>query len=203
MADTIEQISEKIRDLQRQLEQRLEARRARFDYTIRKGRVIFEREIRKRQRQFRIGLLRYISNPSWPVVLTAPFIYALIIPLVLLDIFVAVYQLTCFPAYGIARVRRADYIAIDRHHLAYLNGLEKLNCVYCGYANGLLAMVSEVASRTEAYWCPIKHARRLTATHQRYPAFADYGDAEHYRARLAELRAEVARLERDAPRDAG
>ena len=30
------------------------------------------------------------------------------------------------------RVRRSRYFVIDRHHLAYLNGIEKLNCVYCG-----------------------------------------------------------------------
>ncbi len=193
MAESIKEISRKIRTLEQELARIYEERRKQFGYRLKNRRVIFEREVRRRQKQFRIGLLKYVSHPDWGVVITAPIIYSLIIPLVLLDIFVTIYQYTCFPAYGIERVRRADYIAIDRHHLAYLNGLEKFNCIYCGYANGLLALVSEVASRTEAYWCPIKHARRLAAAHARYPEFADYGDAERYRMRLAQLRASVSR----------
>ncbi len=198
MADPLNDIVTRIRALQRDLDKQLDAQRERFRYQLRRGRVVFDREIRQRHKKYKVRLWTYIKNPNWPVVLTAPFIYALIIPLVLLDLFVALYQLTCFPAYGIPKVRRRDYIAIDRHYLGYLNGLEKLNCVYCGYANGLLALVAEVASRTEAYWCPIKHARRLRGTHERYLAFADYGDAEHYRDRLQQLRAELARLERES-----
>jgi hypothetical protein len=94
------------------------------------------------------------------VVLTAPVIYAVIVPLVLLDLFVTIYQRVCFPVYGIPKVNRGDYLIFDRHHLAYLNALEKLNCAYCSYANGLIAYVREIAGRTEQYWCPIKHARR-------------------------------------------
>jgi hypothetical protein len=76
---------------------------------------------------------------------------ALVLPLVLVDLFTTLYQRVCFPVYGIGRVRRDDYVIIDRHLLGYLNLLEKLHCVYCGYAR-------EFASRTEQYFCPIKHA---------------------------------------------
>jgi len=125
------------------------------------------------------------------MILTAPAIYALIIPLLLLDFFVAVYQAVCFPVYGIPRVSRRDYLAFDRGHLAYLNAIEKLNCAYCSYANGLLAYVREVASRTEEYWCPIKHARRVLGVHSRYGDFVDYGDADAYRHELERLRAKA------------
>ena len=97
------------------------------------------------------------------------------------------YQAVCFPVYRIEKVRRADYISIDRHHLAYLNGLEKLNCMYCGYGNGLLAYASEIAARTEAYWCPIKHARRMEGTHRHYPEFLEYGDAEGFKRKQTEV----------------
>ena len=76
----------------------------------------------------------------------------------------------------------------DRHRLAYLNGIEKLNCAYCSYANGVVSYVREVAARTEQYWCPIRHARRIPAPHSRYQLFFDYGDAERYRAELSPLR---------------
>ena len=94
----------------------------------------------------------------------------------------------CFPVYGIPRVRRRDYFAFDREQLAFLNAVEKINCAYCAYANGLLAYVREIASRTEEYWCPIKHARRLLGTHPRYAGFVDYGDADAYRHDLESLR---------------
>jgi hypothetical protein len=85
-------------------------------------------------------------------------------------------------------VPRRPYFTVDRHKLAYLNGIEKLNCTFCSYANGLIAYVREVAARTEQYWCPIKHARAIPAPHQRYHAFLDYGDAPGYRKKLPALR---------------
>jgi hypothetical protein len=99
-----------------------------------------------------------------------------------------IYQFICFPIYGIPKVRRKDYIVMDRHRLRYLNSMEHFNCVYCGYVNGLLAYVQEIAGRTEQYWCPIKHAMSLKARHSRYQHFLDYGDAEQYRKRIEEVR---------------
>ncbi len=133
------------------------------------------------------------------MVLTAPFIYSLILPLGLLDAFVTVYQAVCFRVYGIPRVRRGDYLVFDRGHLGYLNAIEKLNCAYCSYANGLIAYVREVASRTEQYWCPIKHARRVISAHDHYFAFMDYGDAEAYHRDLPALRQALREPRPDRP----
>lgn len=93
-------------------------------------------------------------------VLTAPIIYSMIVPVVLLDLWVTVYQACCFRSYGVARVRRSTYIEIDRQHLAYRNWIEKLNCMYCGYVNGVFAYARDIAGRTEQYWCPIRHAKK-------------------------------------------
>jgi hypothetical protein len=101
---------------------------------------------------------------------------------------VSFYQITCFPIYRVARVRRAGYIVFDHQHLAYLNFFEKFHCVYCSYATGLLAYVSEIVSRTEQYFCPIKHARKMLGTHARYARFLDFGDAADYAVRLEEFR---------------
>jgi hypothetical protein len=109
----------------------------------------------------------------------------------------SLYQMVCFPAYGIQKVRRADYFVFDRHHLAYLNALEKLNCAYCSYVNGLIAYVREIAGRTEQYWCPIKHARRVAGAHPLYAGFDDYGDADAYKKRVDELRETVAKTQDD------
>ena len=124
----------------------------------------------------------------------------LIVPFVLLDLFVLVYQAACFPVYGIPKVPRRDFIRMDRHHLAYLNGVQKLNCIYCGYCNGVIAWVREVASRTEAYWCPIKHAARVAGAHARYAEFSEFGDGEGFEAGLARSRRKV--QEKDGPDEA-
>lgn len=131
--------------------------------------------------------------------LTTPFIYSLGLPLVLLDAWVSLYQWICFPVYGIDRVRRSRYFALDRHRLGYLTAVEKANCLYCSYATGVLAYVREVAARTEQYWCPIKHARRVVAPHGRYADFAEYGDAHGYHHSLARMR-QALRQTRTHPR---
>ena len=188
MTPQITELMEKIRFLQGELDVELAKRRAELRVGIEHGRIKFEEELLRRHRELRRKLLPYVFGAKPLVILTAPVIYAGIIPFLVLDLFVTVYQAVCFPIYGIARVRRADYLVFDRHHLAYLNALEKLNCAYCAYANGLIAYTREIAARTEQYWCPIKHARRVIGTHDRYVLFGDFGDAEEYQEQLARLR---------------
>ena len=183
-----ERLSTTRRDIEAEMEEQLAAQRERFRYSLHRGKVRFERDVREFQRRYRIGLLKYIVRARLGYILSAPLIYGLIVPLVFLDATVTLYQHVCFRTYQIPIVRRRDHIIVDRHHLAYLNGIEKLNCIYCGYANGLIAYVREIAGRTEQYWCPIKHARRAADPHHRAEGFVDYGDAEAYREGLLDLR---------------
>jgi hypothetical protein len=157
-------------------------------YQLRNGQVWFSKEIQREHRKLKTSLGRYVLQSRLLAILTAPFIYAVIIPFVLLDLFVSVYQAVCFPVYGIPKARRRDYIAIDRNKLRYLNALEGFNCMYCSYGNGVLAYAVEVAGRTEQHWCPIKHARRVQNTHDRYAHFLPYGDASAYREQIEKVR---------------
>lgn len=91
---------------------------------------------------------------------------------------------------------------LDRRHLAYLNWAEKLNCEYCGYANGVLACATEIAARTKQYWCPIKHALRMKSMHNRHRFSFDYGDAEHYRQQIEAVRRSFEDIEADSAEDA-
>lgn len=195
MTDTVReeitQLAASIRALERQLETALAKRRIELNYEVKDGIVQFEHVVIEKHRLLKARLLKYVFGARPAMILSAPAIYALIIPFLLLDLFVAVYQTVCFPVYGIPRVRRSDYLAFDRGQLAFLNAIEKLNCAYCSYANGVLAYVREVASRTEEYWCPIKHARRVLGVHARYGSFVDYGDGDAYRHDLERLRAEA------------
>jgi hypothetical protein len=193
MTPQIAVLMERIRGLESELDAELAKRRAELRIGLEHGRVAFEAELLRRHRELRQKLLPYLFGADPLVVLTAPVIYAGIIPFLLLDLFVSLFQAVCFPIYGIAKIKRADYLVFDRHHLAYLNALEKLNCAYCSYANGLIAYTREIAARTEQYWCPIKHARRVIGSHTRYPLFDDYGDGENYQAQLAKLRKELAK----------
>jgi hypothetical protein len=148
---------------------------------------------RSRDRDHRVGLWRYVVSGDIATLVTAPLVYSMLVPFVLMDASISVYQAICFRAWGIRRVRRRDYFAIDRHKLAYLNAIERVNCLYCSYANGVIGYVREIAARTEQYWCPIRHARRLSHAHGRYPHFAPYGDGRRYRDRLPLFRASLKR----------
>ena len=130
----------------------------------------------RRHLELRKGLIPYLMSARFWVVVTAPVIYSLIVIFVLLDLSVSIYQAICFRVYDIPQVRRRDYLVFDRKSLAYLNVLEKLNCAYCSYANGVIAYVREVAGRTEQYWCPIKQARRVIGAHARYAEFSEYAN---------------------------
>ena len=181
MTNTSDKIIQAIRELEAEAEQEFAEQRKQFHYTLEKKRVSFEAAIRQQHKHLRTGIARFLRESGPAEVLGAVIVYIQIVPLLLLDVAVSLFQLICFPIYGIAKVPRGDFIVIDRHHLAYLNPIEKLNCAFCGYANGLLAYAREIAGRAEEHWCPIKHARRTKGQHRRYYEFSDYGDGEGYR----------------------
>jgi hypothetical protein len=195
MTPQITALIEQIRLLEGELDAELAIRSAKLRIGLEHGRITFEEKLLRRHRELRQKLLPYLFGANPLVMLVSPVIYAGIVPLLLLDLFVSLFQAVCFPIYGIAKIKRADYFVFDRHHLAYLNALEKLNCAYCSYANGLIAFAREIVARTEQYWCPIKHARRVIGSHARYALFDDYGDGENYLTRLAELRKALAKDE--------
>ncbi len=184
MPNTIDELLARIRSLQDELED--EYRKARDDFDLKRAQLA--EEFLRQQRRYKVGLLGFLGRTRPLVALTAPLIYAGWIPFLLMDLFVTLYQSVCFPIYRIPRVRRTDYLVFDRADLPYLNAIEKFNCFYCSYGNGIAAYTREVAARTEQYWCPIKHARRIQAAHGRYPGFFEYGDAEAFRLGLERLR---------------
>lgn len=188
----------RIREIEEDLRATIEAQKARFKYDVKERRIRFEDAVLRRHRALRTGLVRYLFSTRVPSILAAPVVYGLIVPLVLTDLSVSVFQAICFPVYGIRKVPRGDFVAIDRHHLAYLNPIEKLNCAYCGYANGVLAYARTVAGRSEEHWCPIKHARRTQGEHPAYWNFAGYGDAEDFARKTAQAaaRADAVRARR-------
>jgi hypothetical protein len=188
-------LMEKMRSVEAEIEAELARRREEMRFRFEKRKIVFEREALRLHQAIKTRASRYLVDADPLIVLSAPVIYSLIVPIALVDIWVMAYQAICFPIYKIPKVRRRDYLVFDRHHLAYLNIIEKINCAYCSYCNGAIAFVREVAARTEVYWCPIKHARRVLGPHPHYQGFADFGDAEEFRTRMAQLKDGV-KLER-------
>jgi hypothetical protein len=182
------ELMEKLKGVEAEIETELARRREALRFDVERHRIVFERSIEDLQRAIRVNAAKYLFGANPLIVLTAPVIYSLLIPFVLIDVMVMAYQVICFPIYGIPKVRRGDYLVFDRHHLAYLNVIEKVNCAYCSYCNGVAAFVREVAARTEVYWCPIKHARRVLGPHPHYVGFADFGDAEAYRRKMEQMK---------------
>ena len=174
--------------LQTELDREIEQRRKTLGWRFKDHLVEFEHGVTLEQRRLKKKIGRFLRQTPPSVILTAPVIYSLIVPMMIVDAWVSAYQAICFRAYGIPQVPRRQYILLDRGHLAYLNWIQALNCQFCGYAGGVIAYAREIASRTEQYWCPIKHALRASDPHQRYYQFLEFGDAEGYRDRLDAFR---------------
>ncbi len=191
MNSRLNEILEEIRELEKRVQAEMRLREEELKYRVSEGRVIFEREILELHKKIAGSLLFYIIKAPLLTVLSAPVIYAMIVPALFMDLGLWIYQTVCFPVYGIPKVKRSDHIILDRHYLKYLNFLERLNCDYCSYFNGLSSYAMEIAARTEQYWCPVKHASGKAQRHSRAHLFADYGDAEAYRTKLAELRRQL------------
>ena len=190
--DRVRALLSRMAELEKELEEELHRREDQVRYRISNRRVRFEEEVRAAHKGLRSSLPTWLRDSQPGNVLSAPVIYSMIVPIALLDLSLSLYQLICFPLYGVSKVERSRFIALDRHRLAYLNLIEKLNCDYCGYANGVLAYAREIAARTEQYWCPIKHARRTLGTHALYANFLDYGEPGKRIEEQARLRAELA-----------
>ena len=188
MSTYVDRIVATIHEAEEALLEDVRDQQQRWQYGLHRGRVWFDKEVRHAQKQLKQSIPSFIRHGSVLNLLTTPIIYSLSLPFVLLDIWVSLYQWICFPIYRIDRVARGRYFVIDRHKLGYLNAIEKANCMYCSYANGVVAYVREIAGRTEQYWCPIKHARAVPSPHTHYQLFFDYGDAAGYHRGLSSIR---------------
>jgi hypothetical protein len=196
MNNRIRQLVDQISELESELNTLIDEQESRLRYQVEGRRVVFEQALREAHRRVKMGVFRWFLTVRPQNYLTMPVIYGAAVPLALFDLCVSLYQWVCFPVYGIPRVRRGDYIVYDHQHLAYLNIIEKAHCLYCSYAVGMLAYAQEIIARTEQYFCPIKHARKVRAAHSRYERFLAYGEGDDFHLRLEEYRSALAR-ERD------
>ena len=188
MNNKLQELLTNIRQLEQELLVELQKKEKEYFYEILNKKVHFQKEVKEQNRRLVKSIRRYLRDASIRNILTIPVIWACLLPALFMDIVVSLFQMICFPVYSIPKVKRNDYIIIDRQYLSYLNLIEKINCCYCGYFTGLIGYVQEITARTEQYWCPIKHAHRTGVPHSRYKKFIDYGDGEGFRAKSHEIR---------------
>ena len=188
MNEKIHQLLDQISALEDDLLKAVEEQEASTLFKIKGKKIEFEASVRQAHRQLKNSFFRWLVTNRPQNLITGPIIYSMIVPMVFFDLCVSFYQLTCFPIYGITKVRRGDYFVYDRQQLEYLNFIEKFHCTYCAYGNGLMAYMTEILGRTEEYFCPIKHARKMLGKHSRYARFLAYGEATDYEAKLEKFR---------------
>jgi hypothetical protein len=199
MNENIRRILSEISELEEELASVIDEQQERLHYRIEGSRIRFEENLRRIHHELKTGVLPWLRKSELRNIVSAPFIYVMTVPFVMLDVFLFVYQSVCFPLYRIPKVRRSNYVVVDRHHLGYLNVIEKMNCMFCGYVDGLLSYTRQIVSRTEMYWCPIKHARKVLDPHRRYARFTDFGAGEDYEAHVNEMRKKLSAEGRGNP----
>jgi hypothetical protein len=188
MNERISQLMAQMAALEDELFTAVHEQESRIFFQIKGKRVEFEKSVKTAHRKLKKNVFRWLVTNRPQNLITGPIIYGMVLPMLLMDLLVTLFQWTCFPIYGITKVRRSDYIVFDRHHLGFLNFIEKFHCTYCEYGNGLMGYMVEILARTEEYFCPIKHAHKVLGTHTRYRHFLDYGDAADYERKLEAFR---------------
>jgi len=188
MNDRIKEMLEEIEDIKQKLSEEIAEHEKHISYEIQNGYVKFEKEILDKQRENMKNLVAWFGDIPLLHLLASPLVYSMIVPAILFDVLLFIYQQVVFRIFKFKFIKRSDYIRFDRQYLGYLNIVEKLNCMYCSYFNGLMQYASAIASRTELYFCPIKHAKKVVYEHEHYKDFLQYGDEEEYQEKLEALR---------------
>ncbi len=189
MHSRIEELIKKIDSLNEALKLEYSRLSKKYGFSFNQKKIVFLDKIKIQNRKFRIPTWKYAVPTDIRHLLSLPFIYMMIIPAIILDVFITVYHLVAFPLYGIPKVKRKDYIIYDRRFLNYLNIIQKIHCLYCSYVIGLFAYAVEIAARTERYWCPIKAAHKPKSYHGWYKDFADYGNPEEWNEKFNDRKA--------------
>ncbi len=181
MKSKLSKLYKEIREKRDELFQEMEKMKDKYNFDYIKGKIVFSKKQKEENKKERLPTYRYMLGAQIRHIISMPFIYGMIVPALFLDIFLFVYQQTCFRLYRIPLVKRKEYITAERKHLDYLNWIQKINCLYCSYVNGIFSYAVEIGGRTEKYWCPIKHARKNKTFHNWQDHFSDYGDAKWFK----------------------
>jgi hypothetical protein len=147
MKSTIKDILAKIESLNNDLREEYDRLSEKYGFYLNQKKVIFLDMFRKKNKEKKIPLYRYLIPRNMRhvrYILSIPFIYGIGIAVLCFDICITIYQWCAFYLYRIPYVKRSEFIIYDRRFLDYLNILEKINCLYCSYVNGVFAYAVEI-----------------------------------------------------------
>lgn len=114
-------------------------------------------------------------------ILSIPSIWGMFVFFIVFEIVLEIYHQISFRIFRLPTVDRSKYIKIDRHKLNYLSFPDKMRCVYCGYANGVLAYAVKITGDTKKYWYTVKHEKDghfVEPAHQ--IDFVEFSDEEEF-----------------------
>ena len=188
MKNKINKLLEEIRIKREEISKEYEKLKEKYWFKIIGKKIVWNSWKKEELKKFRKSSWETIFSAEIREILSIPFIWIMLIPGIFLDIWLFIYQNTAIRLYKIPLAKRSDYVVFDRKQLAYLNWIQKLNCIYCSYFNWVMQYAVEVAGRTEKYWCPIKHARKRAWSHDWEEHFADYGDAEGFKKTFCSIK---------------
>ena len=94
MSPHVARFVERLHDAEEDLRREVEQQQRRWQYRVRRGRVWFDRELREAHRRLRQGIPAYVREGGVLTLLTAPVVYSLLFPLLILDLWVAAAALT-------------------------------------------------------------------------------------------------------------
>ena len=188
MNSKISKIIFEIKQKKQELKIEYEKLKEKYGFKIEWKKIIWKKDKLEELKKYKKSIIDTIFWARVREILSIPFIYSMIIPAIILDLFLFIYQQIAIRLYKIPITKRSDYIVFDRRELVYLNILQKINCMYCSYFNWLMQYAVEVAGRTEKYWCPIKHVRKKAWEHNWEEYFADYWDVELFKKTFCSIK---------------
>lgn len=103
MNENIRRILSDIAQLEEELAGTIHAQQEQLHYRIEGSKIRFEENLKRVHRELKTGVIAWLRASDIRNVLSAPFVYAMVIPLALLDLFLVVYQAICFSLYRIPR----------------------------------------------------------------------------------------------------
>src|ERR1700754_1594768 len=97
MTTQLDTLTEKLRSVEAEIEVEMAKRREEMRFHVVNRKIVFEHEASQVHREIKTSAMRYLIDVGPLVILVAPVIWSLIIPMMLLDLSLMVYQAICFP----------------------------------------------------------------------------------------------------------
>ena len=108
MNDKLTVLLDRIKLLEMEMLVEVEKKQQQFSYVIHDRKVHFKDGVKARHKLLATKLMRFLYESKPLSILSTPMILFCALPVLFLDFVAVVFQLICFPVYGIPKVPRKD-----------------------------------------------------------------------------------------------